>query len=94
MPVDEFLNIAVLDRITAFGVLAAVAIAVITRRLVWHTDLKKMEASRDRWQQIAIDSLTLGAHAGVRAAEVAVGVVSAIPDPEKTRLEQLDRDSS
>lgn len=70
-----------IDRLGAVSVLTLVAFAVITDRLVWHTRLKKTEADRDKWQKIAIEALTGPAQAGVRAAEVAVGVVSALPDP-------------
>jgi len=70
-----------LDRLGGLSVLLLVAIAVITDKLVWHTRLKKAEADRDKWQAIAIKALMGPAQAGVRAAEVAVGVVSALPDP-------------
>ena len=73
-----------LDRIGAVGTLALIALLVITDKLVWHTRLRKVERDRDKWQQIAIDALTTGAQAGVRAAEVAVGVVSSLPDPQNS----------
>jgi hypothetical protein len=74
-----------LDRIGTVGTFVFVAILVITRRLVWHTDLKEVKDDRDRWQQLALDALTGPAQAGVRAAEVAVGVVSSLPDPQAER---------
>ena len=70
------------DRIGTVGVLIIIAIAVITDKLVWHTRLTKMERDRDRWQRIAIDALTGPAQAGVRAAEVAVGVVQSLPEQQ------------
>lgn len=74
-----------LNRLTAVSILAVVALAVITDKLVWHTRLKEAEERADRWEKVALEALTAGAQAGVKAAEVAVGVVSAIPDPEKDR---------
>ena len=79
----EFLSdISVLDKVTTVGVLLATAIAVITDKLVWHTRLKKAEERADRWEAIALDALSAGAQAGVRAAETTVELVSALP-PEK-----------
>jgi hypothetical protein len=79
----DFLGLQVgdLDQIGMVTVLVLVAVAVITDKLVWHTRLKNAEARADRWEQIALDALTAGAVAGVRAAEVAADVVSALPDP-------------
>lgn len=79
---NEFLGaLPSLDRLGGLSVLLLVALAVITDKLVWHTRLKKAETDRDKWQEIAVQALTGPAQAGVRAAEVAVGVVSALPDP-------------
>jgi hypothetical protein len=72
-------------KVSTFAVLVVMALAVITDKLVWHTRLKKAEDRADRWEQIALEALTAGAQAGVKAAEVAVGVVSAIPDPQGER---------
>lgn len=83
---NEFFALMSPQDITVTAVLVGVAVAVITRRLVWHTDLKKVEKERDRWQQIAIDALMGPAQAGVKAAEIAVDVVSALPDPKKDRV--------
>jgi len=78
----EFLGaLPSLDRLGAVSIPILIALSVITDKLVWHTRLKKAEADRDKWQTIAIEALTGPAQAGVRAAEVAVGVVSALPDP-------------
>lgn len=70
-----------LDRLGAAGVVVGFAVLVITDKLVWHTRLKKADARADRWEKVALEALTAGAQAGVRAAEVAVDVVSALPDP-------------
>lgn len=77
-----------LDRLGALGTLLVVALAIITDKLVWHTRLKAAEARADRWERVALDALTAGAQAGVRAAEVAVDVVSALPDPARGRMEK------
>lgn len=73
------------DRITGTGVLIVIAVLVITDKLVWHTRLKSANARADRWEAIALEALHSGAQAGVKAAEVAVSVVSAIPDPQGDR---------
>lgn len=70
-----------IDRIGSVGTFVLFAILVITNKLIWHTRFEKLERDRDKWQRIAIDALTGPAQAGVRAAEVAVGVVSQLPDP-------------
>lgn len=77
----DFISIALLDNLSTMVILAAVALSVITDKLVWHTRLKKAEARADRWEAIALDALTAGAQAGVKAAEVTADVVSALPDP-------------
>ena len=82
---DALVDFAVLDRLTAVVVLAIVAISVITDKLVWHKRLEAAEARADRWEAIALDALKAGAEAGVKAAEVTVDVVSAIPDPAGDR---------
>lgn len=72
-----------LDNLTAVGVLILVALLVITDKLVWHTRLKAARIRADRWEKVALDALMSGAQAGVKAAEVTVDVVSAMPDPSK-----------
>lgn len=79
----EFLQGLSLDQITVVSVLALVALAVITDKLVWYKRLEKSEARADRWEKIALDALRTGAQAGVAAAEVAADVVSALPDPAR-----------
>lgn len=87
---NDFLGFPIesLDRLGAAAVLTLVALAIITDKLVWHTRLKAAEKRADRWERIALDALTAGAQAGVRAAEVAVDVVSALPDPNRARMEK------
>lgn len=83
-----------LDKVGTLAVLALVALAVITDKLIWHTRYKMSEARAARWEKVALDALTAGAAAGVKAAEVAVEVVSAIPDPQgerdRERSERVD----
>jgi len=74
-----------IDRLGTTAVLALIAIAVITDKLVWHTRLKNAQKRADRWEKVALDALTAGAQAGVKAAEVAADVVSSFPDPGKPR---------
>lgn len=81
----DFINFEVLDRLTAVAVTVAFALAVITDKLVWHTRLKRAEARADKWENIALEALSLGAQAGVKAAELTVDVVSAMPDPARAR---------
>lgn len=77
--------VSAIDKAGVVVVLALIAIAVITDKLVWHTRLKNAESRADRWEEIALAALSGPAQAGVRAAEVAVGVVSSIPDPQGDR---------
>ena len=84
----EFLDFAVFDKITAVAVLCVMALLVITDKLVWHTRLKRAQDRADKWERIAIEALTTGAQAGVKAAEVTVDVVSAMPDPGRSRAGQ------
>jgi hypothetical protein len=74
-----------LDRMGTITVLILVALGVITEKLVWHKRYARAVERADRWERIALDALMTGAQAGVKAAEVAVGVVSALPDPEQAR---------
>lgn len=79
----EFLSdISVLENVSIVGILILVAVAVITDKLVWHTRLKNAEARADRWERVALEALSSGAQAGVKAAETTVELVSALP-PEK-----------
>lgn len=66
--------------LTVVGMAVGFAMLVITDRLVWHTRLTRAEAQRDRWEEIALDALTTGAQAGVRAAEISNEVLSRLPD--------------
>lgn len=83
---DALFSLAALDRAGLVGVLIIVALGVITEKLVWHTRLKSAEERADRWERIALDALTVGAKAGVKAAEVTADVVSALPDPGKEKV--------
>lgn len=74
-----------IDRVGTVAILGLIAVLVITDKLVWHTRLKRAEDRADKWETIALDAMRSGAAAGVKAAEVAVGVVSAIPDPQGDR---------
>lgn len=81
----DFVTAELFNQIGPAATVIVFALAVITDKLVWHTRLKKAEARAERWETVALDALIAGAQAGVRAAEVTVDVVSAIPDPEKLR---------
>lgn len=81
----DWLTAANLDNLTGTAALVAIALAVITDKLVWHTRLAKSEARADRWEAAALAAMQAGAKAGVTAAEVAVGIVSSIPDPQGDR---------
>lgn len=74
-----------LDKIGTLSVLLLVAVGIITEKLVWHKRYDRAVKRADRWEAIALDALKTGAQAGVKAAEVAVEVVSALPDPERDR---------
>lgn len=77
----EFLSPGQIEDIGVIALFSIFALAVITDKLVWHTRLTKANERADRWEQVALEALRAGATAGVRAAETAVDVVSALPDP-------------
>lgn len=79
---NELINaLPTLDRIGSAGTLILVAFLVITDKLVWHTRFKEQRDRADRWEAVAWEAITVGAAAGVKAAEVTANVVSALPDP-------------
>lgn len=84
----EFLSLDALDRLGAVAALGLIAFLVITNKLVWHTRLTEVQERADRWEAVALEALTVGARAGVRAAEVTMGIVSALPDPQRDRDEE------
>ena len=79
----DFVTPRILDDIGVLTVLIAIALAIITDKLVWHTRLKRAELRAERWEQIAVEALTASAQASVRAAEITAEVVSALPDPAR-----------
>lgn len=79
----DFITAEVLNKLGMVGVLATIAVLVITDKLIWHTRLKKAEDRAERWEKVAIEALALGTQAGVKAAEVTADVVSALPDPAR-----------
>ena len=81
----EYLTIDSIDRLGTVGVLIGIALLVITDKLVWHTRLKRVIARADKWEAIALAALRSDAQAGVQAAETAVSVVAALPDPQGDR---------
>lgn len=70
---------------TSFGIIVLWACAwlVITRRLVWHTDLAEVRAQRDRWEGIALTALQAAERLTVHA-EVTEKVLSSIPQTTPT----------
>ena len=76
-------DLNVLNELLAVPILAAGALLALTDKLIWHTRLEKAEDRAERWERIALIALSAGAEAGVKAAEVTVDVVSAIPNPAK-----------
>jgi hypothetical protein len=80
---EIFMDVNFLDRAGAVVVVLALALAVITDKLVWHTRLKNAEARADRWEAVALKALTTGAQAGVKAAETTAELVSALPSDGK-----------
>lgn len=68
---------------TSFGivVLWTVAVLVITRRLVWHTDLAKVQRESDEWRRMALRGLS-ATETLAQAAEVTTEVLSP-PDPSR-----------
>lgn len=84
----EYFTPAVLDfidKVGTFAVIVLLALAVITDKLVWHTRYKRALEEIKHWQGLTMEAYKIGAQAGVQAAETAVSVVSAIPDPQGDR---------
>jgi hypothetical protein len=82
-----FENIPIGD-LTGPAMLSVVAVLVITRRLVWHKDLRRVEAERDRWRAFALR--TIGATEMLaEAAEVTTEVLTSLPLPP---LDQTPRE--
>lgn len=77
----DFVTADLLNDIGVLTVLVAIALAIITDKLVWHTRLKRAEARAERWERLALDALTASAQASVTAAEITADVVRALPDP-------------
>lgn len=68
---------------TGPGILALVAMLVLTRRLVWHTDLQKVEKDRDEWKDMALRSVGVAERTTI-SAEVTAQALSSLPDPGAT----------
>lgn len=71
-----------ISEITGTGILVLVAILVITRKMVWHTDLDKAEERTKRWEDIALSALGVADKMTVHA-EVTNKVLKHLPDPAK-----------
>lgn len=50
-----------LNSIGVVGLWSILGFLVLTRRLVWHTDLDKIERERDHWRDIALRGLGVAA---------------------------------
>lgn len=68
------------SELTGTGILVVVAILVITRKLVWHKDLRQVEKRAERWEGIALTALGVADKMTVQA-EVANEVLTRLPDP-------------
>jgi hypothetical protein len=84
-------ELAPLGQFTGTGLFLAVAWMVITRRLVWHTDLQEEKADaekllasavkeRDEWKGIALSLLGVTEKLTIQA-EVTNEVMSRLPQP-------------
>jgi hypothetical protein len=67
--------------LTGPAALSLIAVMVITRRLVWRSDMQEVKADRDWWRDIALRSLGVSEKMTVHA-EVANEVLAAIPLPD------------
>lgn len=77
----DLLTLNALDRASTVLFALAMAWLVISGKLVWHTQLQRELDRADRWERVALESLTTAAQAGVSAAQITADVVSAMPDP-------------
>lgn len=66
--------------LTGPAALAVIAVLVITRKLVWHKDLQKVEERAEKWEGIALTALGVADKLTVHA-EVATEVLTRLPDP-------------
>lgn len=64
----------------AAGVLALVAVLVITDKLVWHKRLRLTEQERDHWRGVALTALGVADKMTVHG-EVTAEVLTRLPDP-------------
>lgn len=65
--------------ISAPSVLFVLAMLVLTRRLIWHTDVRKIEDDRDYWRGMALDLLGVTEKLTVQG-EVTNDLLSKLPD--------------
>lgn len=49
----------ILSNLGVVGLWSLIGFLVLTRRLVWHTDLDKMEAERNEWRDMALRGIGL-----------------------------------
>jgi hypothetical protein len=73
--------------LTGPAALSLIAVLVITRRLVWHSDLTREQERGDRWEATALRALGVAekmtVHAEV-ASEVLATAVSEAPEVDST----------
>lgn len=66
--------------LTGPAALSLIAVLVITRRLVWHTDLREVKTDRDYWKGIALRALGVAEKMTIHA-EVASEVLTSAATP-------------
>lgn len=79
---SEWFTAASLTELSGTAVLAAVALLVITDKLVWHKRLKAEQDARKRWEEIALRSLGVTEKLTVQS-ELTNDVLTRLPDPAK-----------
>lgn len=65
--------------ITGPSLIVLAAMLVLTRRLIWHTDVRKIEDDRDYWRGMALDLLGVTEKLTVQG-EVTNDLLSKLPD--------------
>jgi hypothetical protein len=64
------------------AVLSALALLAITDKIVWHTRLRRIEAERDHWRDMALRLLGVSETLTVQG-EVTNDLLTKLPDPAK-----------
>ncbi len=80
----EWLQAASLADLSGPAILVAIAVLVITDKLVWHTRLRRAEQRVEKLESMLLSALGVAERTTV-GAEVAHKVIGHLPDPGKEK---------